>query len=86
MPHRRHTGECEPQGEIVGEELEYISLKAPVRGALKATDAYNPDMDLHAELARFNPDPELANWIAGAVQKFVDQAQEEATESARLSE
>lgn len=43
-------------------------------------------MDLHAELARFNPDPELADWVAGTVQKFINQAQEEAAESVRLSE
>ena len=36
-------------------------------------------MDLAAELARFNPDPALANWITGAVQARVDQAQKDAT-------
>ena len=36
-------------------------------------------MDLAAELARFNPDPALANWITGAVQTLVDQAQKDAT-------
>ena len=35
-------------------------------------------MDLAAELARFNPDPALANWITGAVQNRIDQAQQEA--------
>ena len=35
-------------------------------------------MDLAAELARFNPDPALANWITGAVQTLVDQAQKDA--------
>jgi transposase len=35
-------------------------------------------MDLAAELARFNPDPALANWITGAVQSLVDQAQKDA--------
>ena len=30
-------------------------------------------MDLAAELARFNPDPALANWITCAVQTLVDQ-------------
>ena len=35
-------------------------------------------MDLAAELARFNPDSALANWITGAVQTLVDQAQKEA--------
>lgn len=40
-------------------------------------------MDLHAELARFNPDPKLENWITGTVQKLLDQAQEDAAESAR---
>src|SRR5664279_311954 len=43
-------------------------------------------MDLYAELARFNPDPELADWVAGTVQNLLDQAQEEAAESVRLSE
>ncbi|HYM85647.1 MAG TPA: IS66 family transposase [Pseudoxanthomonas sp.] len=40
-------------------------------------------MDLHAELARFNPDPALANWITGAVRKLIDQAQEDAAEALR---
>jgi transposase len=35
-------------------------------------------MDLAAELARFNPDPALANWITGTVQTLVDQAQKDA--------
>jgi transposase len=43
-------------------------------------------MDLHAELARLNATPELADWVAGTVQKLVDQAQREAAESHRLSE
>ena len=40
-------------------------------------------MDLHAELARFNADPALANWITGAVQKLIDLAQEDAAEARR---
>ena len=40
-------------------------------------------MDLHAELARFNPDPELANWITGTVQKFIEQTAKDAAESAQ---
>ena len=43
-------------------------------------------MDLHAELAHFNPDPQLANWITGTVQKLLDQAEHEAAEAVRLSE
>lgn len=43
-------------------------------------------MDLDAELARLNAPPELADWILGTVQKLIDQAQEEAAESTRLSE
>ena len=43
-------------------------------------------MDLAAELARFKPDPALANWIAGAVQTLVDQAQKDAAEATRLAE
>ena len=35
-------------------------------------------MDLAAELVRFNPDPALANWIAGTVQTLLDQAQKDA--------
>ena len=35
-------------------------------------------MDLAAELARFNPDPALANWITGAVQNRINQAQQQA--------
>ena len=35
-------------------------------------------MDLATELARFNPDPALANWITGAVQTRINQAQQEA--------
>ena len=40
-------------------------------------------MDLAAELARFNPDPALANWITGAVQTLVDQAQQDTAEVRR---
>ena len=40
-------------------------------------------MDLVAELARFNPDPALANWITGALQQHIDQAQEDAAEVRR---
>ena len=43
-------------------------------------------MNLAAELARFNPDPALANWITGAVQTLVDQAQKDAAEATRLAE
>jgi len=43
-------------------------------------------MDLHAELARLNAAPELPEWVVGTVQKLIDQAQEEAAESVRLSE
>ena len=43
-------------------------------------------MDLLAELAHFNPDPALANWITDAVQKRFNEAQKEAAESIRLSE
>ena len=40
-------------------------------------------MDLAAELARFNPDPALANWITSAVQTLVDQAQQDTAEVRR---
>lgn len=47
-------------------------------------------MDLLAELAQLNPDPALANWVSGAVQKLLDQAQKEAAaaaaEATRLAE
>lgn len=43
-------------------------------------------MDLHAELARLSAAPELAELVLGTVQKFIDQAQEQAAESTRLSE
>ena len=43
-------------------------------------------MEFHAELARFNPDPTLANWITDAVQKMLDQAQKDASEATRLAE
>jgi len=39
-------------------------------------------MELHAELARFNAAPELSEWVIGTVQKLIDQAQQEAAESA----
>jgi transposase len=42
-------------------------------------------MDLAAELARFNPDPALANWITGTVQALLDQAQKDAAEATRLA-
>ena len=40
-------------------------------------------MDLHAELARLNAAPELSEWVVGTVQKLIDQARNEAAESAR---
>ena len=40
-------------------------------------------MDLHAELARLNAAPELPEWVVGTVQKLIDQAQKDATESVR---
>jgi transposase len=40
-------------------------------------------MDLHAELARLNAAPELPEWVAGTVQKLIDQAQKDAAESVR---
>ena len=47
-------------------------------------------MDLAAELTRFNLDPALANWITGAVQNRIDQAQQQAAhasaEATRLAE
>ena len=43
-------------------------------------------MELHAELARLNATPELTEWVAGTVQKLIDQAQKDAAESNRLSE
>ena len=43
-------------------------------------------MDLHAELTRLNAVPELPEWVAGTVQKLIDQAQKEAAESLRLNE
>jgi transposase len=43
-------------------------------------------MDLAAELARFSPDPALANWITGTVQRLVDQAQKDTAEATRLAE
>ena len=43
-------------------------------------------MDLAAELVRFNPDPALANWIAGTVQTLLDQAQKDVAEATRLAE
>ena len=43
-------------------------------------------MDLHAELARFNPPPELSEWVAGAVHGLVEQAQKAVADSARMGE
>src|SRR3972149_1179834 len=40
-------------------------------------------MDLYAEQARRNATPELTDWVVGTVQKLIDQAQNEAAESAR---
>jgi len=40
-------------------------------------------MDLRAELARFNPDPALADWLAGTVQTRLDQTQKDAAETLR---
>ncbi len=43
-------------------------------------------MDLNAELARLNGAPALPDWVLGTVRKLIDQVQEEAAESIRLSE
>ena len=43
-------------------------------------------MDVHAELARFNPDPALANWIATALQSHIDQAAQASARAAQLAE
>ena len=40
-------------------------------------------MDFSAELARFEPDPALANWITDAVQSLLDQAQKDAEQTRR---
>lgn len=40
-------------------------------------------MDFNAELARFNPDPSLSNWITDAVQTLLDQAQNDAAQTRR---
>jgi transposase len=40
-------------------------------------------MDLHAELTRFKAAPELAEWVVDTMQKLIDQAQQDAAESAR---
>jgi transposase len=40
-------------------------------------------MDFAAELARFNPDPALANWITGALHQHLDQAQKDSAEVRR---
>ncbi len=40
-------------------------------------------MDLHAELVRLNATPEIPEWVANTVQKLLDQAQQDAAESAR---
>ncbi len=43
----------------------------------------NSVADLVAELARFNPDPALAKWVAGALQAHSDQAQQDSAEVRR---
>ena len=40
-------------------------------------------MDLHAELARLNPDVALPDWVPGAVQTLLDRVQQTATEATR---
>lgn len=42
-------------------------------------------MDLHAELTRMNAPPELAEWVAGAVQKLLDQVQVETAKAVQLN-
>ena len=43
-------------------------------------------MELHAELAQLNATSGLPEWVAGTVQKLIDQVQRDAAESVRLSE
>lgn len=40
-------------------------------------------MDLHAELARLNPEAELPDWVPGAVQTLLDRVQQTAAEATR---
>jgi transposase len=40
-------------------------------------------MELHAELARLNATADLPEWVVSTVQKLIDQAQQDAAESAR---
>ena len=42
-------------------------------------------MDLHDELSRRNGAPELTEWVAGTVQRFIDQAQQALAQAALLS-
>ena len=60
-----------------------ISLKASIHAAFSPIIGYNNSMDLAVELARFNPDPALANWVTGTVQTLVDQAQKDTAEVRR---
>ncbi len=61
-------------------------LERPVHQVWRPVGRYNSSMDLHAELTRLNAVPELPEWVAGTVQKLIDQAQKEAAESLRLNE
>ncbi len=61
-------------------------LERPVHQVWRSVGRYNSSMDLHAELTRLNAVPELPEWVAGTVQKLIDQAQKEAAESLRLNE
>ena len=42
-------------------------------------------MNLNTELARFNLDPALADWVAGTVERLRDQAQSESTNAIRIA-
>ncbi len=42
-------------------------------------------MDLHTELARFNPDPALREWVTGTVEGLLGRVQQETAEATRLS-
>ena len=35
-------------------------------------------MDLHAELARFNPDPALQEWLSGALEQLTEKSRQDA--------